>query len=153
VETLRDLDKVKNLANILKTNVAACSSIGHPFMVQLGRNYLDMLNLYKAVSEMIAAAVITQGPIATKTPLIRGMRTIKKEILKLVETFVLKNENDKQVMDTFIPSLFEAILGDYKRSIDLARDSEVLSATASIVGKLKVGFLPVASSNKAFFLL
>ena len=97
-----------------------------------------MLNLYKVVSEMITAAVITQGPIATKTPLIRGMRTIKKEILKLVETFVLKNENDKQVMDTFIPSLFEAILGDYKRSIDLARDSEVLSATASIIGKLKV---------------
>jgi len=128
---------VKNLSNILKTNVAACSSVGYPFLAQIGRIYMDMLALYKIVSEMIATAVITQGPIATKTPLIRGMRTIKKEILKLMETFVSKSENDKMVLDSFIPPLFDAVLGDYKKSIDLARDAEVLSATASIITKLK----------------
>jgi len=97
-----------------------------------------MLSLYKICSEMIAAAVITQGPIATKTPLIRGMRTIKKEILKLVETFVSKSEdNQQQVMGNLIPPLFDAILGDYSKSIDLARDAEVLSVTASIITKLR----------------
>jgi len=99
---------------------------------------MDMLSLYKICSEMIAAAVITQGPIATKTPLIRGMRTIKKEILKLVETFVSKSEdNQQQVMGNLIPPLFDAILGDYSKSIDLARDAEVLSVTASIITKLR----------------
>ena len=47
VETLKDPECVKQLGNILKTNVRACQAIGHPFVTQLGRIYLDMLNVYQ----------------------------------------------------------------------------------------------------------
>lgn len=47
VDTLKDPDVVKQLSNILKTNVRACKALGHPFVTQLGRIYLDMLNVYK----------------------------------------------------------------------------------------------------------
>ena len=47
VDTLKDPDVVKQLANILKTNVRACTALGHPYVHQLGRIYLDMLNVYK----------------------------------------------------------------------------------------------------------
>lgn len=47
VNVLRDPDAVKELANILKTNVRACKALGHPYVMQLGRIYLDMLNVYK----------------------------------------------------------------------------------------------------------
>jgi len=40
-------EAVKQLGSILKTNVRACKALGHPFVVQLGRIYLDMLNVYK----------------------------------------------------------------------------------------------------------
>ena len=52
---------VKQLGNILKTNVRGCKAIGHPFVVQLGRIYLDMLNVYKVLSENISAAVASAG--------------------------------------------------------------------------------------------
>ena len=47
VEFLKDLQAVKQLGNILKTNVRACKALGHPFVHQLGKIYLDMLNVYK----------------------------------------------------------------------------------------------------------
>ena len=47
VDILKDQEAVKQLANILKTNVRSCTAVGHPFVIQLGRIYLDMLNVYK----------------------------------------------------------------------------------------------------------
>ena len=43
---------------------------------------------------MISAQVAAEGLIATKTPKVRGLRTrFKKEILKLVETYISKARN------------------------------------------------------------
>ena len=46
VDVLKDHEAVKQLGSILKTNVRACKALGHPFVMQLGRIYLDMLNVY-----------------------------------------------------------------------------------------------------------
>ena len=35
VDVLKDPDVVKQLGNILKTNVRACKSLGHPYMLQV----------------------------------------------------------------------------------------------------------------------
>lgn len=45
----------------MKTNVAACSSIGSYFYPQIGRIYLDMLNMYRASSGLIDEAVKREG--------------------------------------------------------------------------------------------
>lgn len=47
VDVLKDQEAVKQLASILKTNVRACKALGHPYVIQLGKIYLDMLNVYK----------------------------------------------------------------------------------------------------------
>lgn len=47
VDVLKDQEAVKQLASILKTNVRACKALGHPYVIQLGRIYLDMLSVYK----------------------------------------------------------------------------------------------------------
>lgn len=62
-DILSDSEQVKQMANIMKTNVAACNSIGSPFIVQIARIYMDMLNLYRAVSELISRAVATGGAV------------------------------------------------------------------------------------------
>ena len=49
VDVLKDQEAVKQLGSILKTNVRACKALGHPFVSQLGRIYLDMLNVYKVL--------------------------------------------------------------------------------------------------------
>lgn len=78
------------------------------------------------------------GLIATKTPKVRQLRTIKKEILKLMETFIKKSEDLETVNGNFMPPLLDAILGDYNRNVPAARDAEVLNVMATIIGRLGV---------------
>jgi exportin-1 len=136
-EILKQLEISKNITNILKTNVKACFSIGPSFICQLGKIYLDLLNVYKVYSETISNAVATTGPHVTGTTLIRAMRSTKKEILKLLETFIEKTDDIQVVVQNFIPPLLAAVLGDYKLSIADARDPEVLSLMVVIIDKLQ----------------
>jgi hypothetical protein len=64
VDVLANPENVKIMSNILKTNVSACTSIGSFFLPQLGRIWLDMLGLYKAVSGIISEQVATQGELS-----------------------------------------------------------------------------------------
>ncbi|KAJ3021940.1 Karyopherin transporter [Thoreauomyces humboldtii] len=136
-QTLELPDTVKTLSNVIKTNIAACVSIGGAFYVQIARNYLDMLSLYTAVGEMIASAVATQGLIATRTPKVRGLRTVKKDILRLIETYINKAEEQRLVTENLIVPLLETVLADYARNVEPAKDAFVLSALANVVTKLQ----------------
>lgn len=158
VDVLDNADNVKILSNVLKTNVAACVAIGPFFLPQLGRIWLDMLGLYGAASNTISEAVATQGMsyalcarlgiafsipefeglVATKTPKVRALRTIKKEILKLVETYIRRAEDLEGTNANLIPGLLEAVLVDYQRNVPAARDAEVLNLMATIIGVLGV---------------
>ncbi|XP_046372994.1 exportin-1-like [Haliotis cracherodii] len=137
VEVLKDPDAVKQLGNILKTNVRACKALGHPYVVQLGRIYLDMLNVYKVMSENISSAIATNGESVTKQPLIRSMRTVKKETLKLISGWVSRSNDPQMVAENFIPPLLDAVLLDYQRNVPAAREPEVLSTMATIVNRLE----------------
>ncbi|KAF8939545.1 Crm1-F1 [Dissophora ornata] len=138
-QSLQNLDNTENmkiLASVLKTNVAACGSIGAGYFSQLGRIYLDLLGVYKAVSQLISESVVKQGPVALRTPRVRQMRTVKKEILRLIETYVNKADDLTEVTQKIIPGVLEAVLGDYQRNVEPARDAEVLSIMSTIVSKL-----------------
>lgn len=137
VEVLKDPDCVKQLANILKTNVRACKAIGHPYVAQLGRIYLDMLNVYKVMSENVSSAIATNGDNVTKQPLIKSMRTVKCETLKLISGWVNRSNDPQMVAENFVPPLLEAVLVDYQRNVPAAREPEVLSTMATIVNKLE----------------
>ncbi|KAL2143919.1 hypothetical protein VTI28DRAFT_9907 [Corynascus sepedonium] len=133
---LQDADTIKIIGNIMKTNVSACSSIGPYFYPQIGRLYNDMLQMYAATSQLISEAVAREGEIATKMPKVRGLRTIKKEILKLVETFVDKAEDLQAVRTQMVPQLLDSVLVDYNRNVPGARDAEVLRAMTAMITKL-----------------
>uniref|UniRef100_A0A8C7JQ55 Exportin-1 n=1 Tax=Oncorhynchus kisutch TaxID=8019 RepID=A0A8C7JQ55_ONCKI len=210
VDILKDPETVKQLGSILKTNVRACKAVGHPFVIQLGRIYLDMLNVYKCLSENISAAIQTNGQwgvgwaggcvcvlsscvssvggvsfphasvllavcpllmrlfswrcvlsacgcslggvssphasillvvcisgeMVTKQPLIRSMRTVKRETLKLISGWVSRSSDPQMVGENFVPPLLDAVLIDYQRNVPAAREPEVLSTMATIVNKL-----------------
>jgi exportin-1 len=82
------------------------------------------------------------GNIATKTPKVRGLRTIKKEILKLVDIYVEKADDLQMVNDSMVPPLLDAILLDYQRNVPDAREAEVLNVVTTIVHKLRVSRTP-----------
>ncbi|PPQ68927.1 hypothetical protein CVT25_009021 [Psilocybe cyanescens] len=136
MDVLASNDNIKILANVLKTNVSACTSIGSFYLPQLGRIFLDMLGLYKAVSGIVSETIQKEGVIATKTPKVRQLRTVKKEILKLMETYIKKAEDLDAVNTNFMPPLLDAILGDYSRNVPASRDAEVLNVMATIIQRL-----------------
>ncbi|GAB0135117.1 pre-tRNA nuclear export protein [Epichloe bromicola] len=133
---LQDAETIKVIGNIMKTNVSACSSIGPYFYPQIGRIYHDMLEMYRATSGLISEAVARDGELATKMPKVRGLRTIKKEILKLIETYVEKAEDLQAVRAQMVPPLLDCVLVDYNRNVAGARDAEVLKAMSAIITRL-----------------
>lgn len=142
IEVLGNSENLKILSNVLKTNVSAAKSIGQFFTPQLGRIYMDMLGLYRAVSGIINETVAAQGPIATKTPKVRSLRTIKKEVLKLVDVYVSNTEDLESANTNLMPALFEAILDDYNRNVAPARDAEVLNVMITIISRLESLLIP-----------
>eukprot|EP00455_Lapot_gusevi_P017975 TRINITY_DN1972_c0_g1_i12.p1 TRINITY_DN1972_c0_g1~~TRINITY_DN1972_c0_g1_i12.p1 ORF type:complete len:629 (+),score=223.65 TRINITY_DN1972_c0_g1_i12:149-1888(+) len=138
VSTLFDLKTVKSIVSILKTNNCVASAMGHGYIVQLGRIYLEMLQMYKVYSEFVSNEIATKGPGVTGTVLIRSMRSVKKEVIKLVETFVANAQPADQdaINKNFLPALLDPVLGDYSRNHPNARDAEVLSLFAAIITKL-----------------
>lgn len=75
-------------------------------------------------------------------PKVRGLRTIKKEILKLIETYVDKADDLEMVRTNIVPALLDAVLVDYNRNVPNARDAEVLKVMSVIIGKLSVRWTP-----------
>ncbi|KAF7345640.1 Importin N-terminal domain-containing protein [Mycena venus] len=136
LDVLSSLDNIKVLSNVLKTNVYACTSIGSFYLPQIARNFVDMLGLYKTVSATISEGIAHDGPVASKTPKIRQLRAVKKDVLKLMETYIKAAEDLDAVNTHFIPLLLDAMLGDYNRNIPIAREPEVLHLMSVIVGRL-----------------
>ena len=108
---------------------------------------MDMLNMYRASSGLIDEAVKREGLIATKMPKVRGLRTIKKEILKLINTYVEKADDLHMVHTNLVPGLLEAVLGDYRRNVPDAREPEVLNMMTTIITKLHVRWTPKRSPH------
>lgn len=138
ITVLQNNDTLKVLINVLKTNVSACTSVGSGFYPQLARNFMDLLALYRTISQNINDAIVKQGIVAARTPLIRHMRAVKKEFLCLCQTYIQNAEDVDTVAKDLIPPLFDTILGDYNRTVEAARESQVLHTTAVIIEKLKV---------------
>lgn len=92
--------------------------------------------LYKSVSNIISEAVQSEGVVATKTPIIRGMRSVKKDTLRLVDVYIGHADDLQVLAANFTPPLFETILLDYKTNVESAREPEVLKVTATVVQRL-----------------
>lgn len=135
--SLKDPEIVKQLSNIIKTNVRACQSLGNPYVNQLGKIYLDMLNVYKVMSSNISEAIAQHGELCAKQPLIKSMRVVKKESLNLISSWISKSADPDMVVENFIPPLLDAVLLDYQKNIAAAREAEVLSCMSIIVNKLE----------------
>ncbi|KAI7862138.1 nuclear export factor CRM1 [Spinellus fusiger] len=136
INILSDANQIKLIANVLKTNVSACGAVGPAFIIQLSKIYIDLLTLYSSVGKMITQIIAEQGLIATKTPRIRGLRTIKREVLKLVDAYVEAAEDLHLVNNNMVGPFFDAVLPDYCLSADVARDAEVLEVLATMVTRL-----------------
>ncbi|CAB1100876.1 unnamed protein product [Ectocarpus sp. CCAP 1310/34] len=139
-ESIKHPDTVKEITKILKTNTRVCGALGPLYIHQLSTIFMDVLKIYQYYSENISQAVAEQGELATRLSHIRAMRGAKKEVLRLLTTFIEKagppQAPPDQIAANFLPPMLDPILGDYHRNIAGARDPEVLSLFAQAIEKL-----------------
>lgn len=138
-DILRQRDKMKSFSNILRTNSRVAVSLGPPYLVQLEWLFADMLKVYKAYSTMIQGLVVNGGQYATKTVDVRNMRSVKREVLRVLETSISSaHEKDRdQIRSHIVEQLSEPVLGDYFNSVPDAREPAVLSLYSAIVTFMK----------------
>jgi exportin-1 len=136
-------ENVKRVVLVLKTNNRVASSLGHAYMVQLSRVYVEMLQMYQMYSQFVSMK-IQENVGNSQNTLIRSMRAVKKETLKLIMSFVETcQETDKEIVfQKFIPELMTPVLQDYQRNVAEARDAEVLTLFATIANKLQRAIVP-----------
>ncbi|XP_058093970.1 protein EXPORTIN 1A [Magnolia sinica] len=137
VDFLTNPDVIKTVLNILQTNTSVASALGTYFLSQISLIFLDMLNVYRMYSELISKKLAEGGPFGSKTSYVKLLRSVKRETLKLIETFVDKAEDQPQIGKQFVPPMMDPVLGDYARNLPDARESEVLSLFATIINKYK----------------
>ncbi|CAK5072993.1 unnamed protein product [Meloidogyne enterolobii] len=125
VSIFTDPEVLKNLTHILKTNVAACKSIGAPFFSQLKRILNDMLSIYQVISGNLNKAVNEQGEHVLKWPLIKHMR-VEEALLPI-----------PLVIENIIKPLFSTVLRDYEMNVPQAREPKVLSLLSITIVSLK----------------
>mmetsp|Transcript_11887 Transcript_11887/g.20775 ORF Transcript_11887/g.20775 Transcript_11887/m.20775 type:complete len:629 (+) Transcript_11887:55-1941(+) len=134
-------ETAKEVANILKTNIRVAKSCGPLYVAQLSGFFNEMLEVYNRYGAMISQAVAEKGALAVRYNEVRQMRGAKREVLRLLTTFVERAAAPEAppaaVASDIVPPLLEPVLADYQGSIPGARDPQVLSMFAACVEKLQ----------------
>lgn len=144
-DILRQRDKMKSFSSILRTNSRVASALGPAYLVQLEFVFADMLKVYKAYCGLIQGMVSNGGQYATKSADVRNMRSVKREVLNVLETSigVADEKNREQILTGIVEPLTDIVLGDYYNSVPDAREPAVLSLYSTIVtymkGSLQIG--------------
>jgi exportin-1 len=139
--TLTRPETVRDVTKIVRTHARVCGSCGPLYVTQLGGIYMDLLNVYRAYSRSISEAIAAHGDLATRHQDVRSMRAAKREILRLLSTFVEKcgepEAPPQLVASSFVPPLLEPVLEDYAQAVPAARDSDALLLLATTIDKLR----------------
>lgn len=126
-------ENVKILINIIKTNTATCSTLGEKFSSQIVKLFPDLMFLYRLVSNQIITEA-QQNPQYLLTHKARLLRGIKREILRLLETYL--RSADVATATEMAPSLLSTVLEDYQALPPNLREYEVLACVQVVVSKI-----------------
>ena len=131
---LESQDIIRVIDLIIRINQSVGGAVGNIYCTYLQSLYMDMLNVYKYYSTLISQQLA--HAIGAHTQIIKQLRTLRKNILKLVAIFVRNSTDHVMLAQNFVPHLAQFI-GDYKDNMPDARDPEVISLFATLVTKLK----------------
>jgi len=145
LEFLQDQQVLREISLILRVNERMVSAVGAACHNQLGNIYHDMLKIYKVCSDVISHSTAQQGTQVMGYAHVRLMRNVKRDTLRLVQTFVDTATEQgaaevglsvQQLAQRFIPPLLVPVLADYRSNMPQARDAEVLDLLATLAARL-----------------
>eukprot|EP00746_Dinoflagellata_sp_MGD_P022473 gnl/MRDRNA2_/MRDRNA2_152589_c0_seq1.p1 gnl/MRDRNA2_/MRDRNA2_152589_c0~~gnl/MRDRNA2_/MRDRNA2_152589_c0_seq1.p1 ORF type:complete len:806 (+),score=199.18 gnl/MRDRNA2_/MRDRNA2_152589_c0_seq1:37-2418(+) len=142
--SLQNQQLIREVSLVLRVNERVVSAVGTACQAQLGHIYMDMLKIYKFYSDFISHSIAQQGMSVMNFAHVRLMRNVKRDTLRLVQTFVDRATSEQagdqaivvQVAQRFVPPLLEPVLADYRSNLPQARDAEVLDLLAMLATKM-----------------
>jgi exportin-1 len=144
-EFLQDQQVLRDISLILRVNERMVSAVGAACHTQLANIYVDMLKIYKVCSDFISHSTAQQGAQVMVYSHVRLMRNVKRDTLRLVQTFIDTSAEQgaaelgltvQSIAQRFIPPLLEPVLADYRSNLPQARDAEVLDLLATLATRL-----------------
>lgn len=133
--TLQDIDIIRTIGFIIKANERVAFALGHSYVHHLAKIFQELMQIYKLYSENISLA-IASGPGSYNNIILKATKTIRREILNLIATFIKQSENPEMIVKDFLPVLSDLIT-DYNSNVPNARDPEVLSLFSSLIEKME----------------
>jgi exportin-1 len=117
---LRDAVTIRQIDFFIRVNEAVVTSVGEVYSTYLQTVYSSMLDIYKFYSETISLQIQVLGPTAVNDGLIKILKVLRKNILKLFEIFMKNTNNLSLIASFFAPPLQELML-DYEKGVPDAR--------------------------------
>ena len=132
--SLQNIEVIRTIGFIIKANERVAFALGQSYASHLEKIFLELKQIYKSYSENISLA-IANGPGSYNNSILRATKTVRREILNLIATFIKLSEDPKMIVDDLLPALSELIT-DYNQNVPNARDPEVLSLFSALIEKM-----------------
>ena len=121
---------LKSIDFIIKVNTRVAESVGFLYLSYLRRIFQDLLKMYGLYSNCISNSVKNRQ----NEHMIKPMKTVRRDILKLIQTYI-ERANDFAIFNQeFLPTL-QSLVEDYQHNDPNARDPEVLMLFATLIKK------------------
>lgn len=127
-------DIMSEIENILKLNYSISKALQKKYISQFKLIYSDVLKIYKGYNKTILIG-IEKGDSDKK--IISKMKSIKKQILLLIESFIEISNNVQHLIDNYFPSLFSNILKEFEDNTPELKDPLILSIFTTCISKFK----------------
>lgn len=119
-------DTIRFLSHIIKINQKVAFSVGPTYLAYLSEIFNELIQIYKLYSECISSSIRMTD--------CRPMKTVRRDILKLIQTYIEKEINFDYFNENFLPTL-QTMVEDYYNSDKDARDPETLMLFATVMKK------------------
>eukprot|EP00357_Protocruzia_adherens_P031388 CAMPEP_0115046264 /NCGR_PEP_ID=MMETSP0216-20121206/48648_1 /TAXON_ID=223996 /ORGANISM="Protocruzia adherens, Strain Boccale" /LENGTH=1097 /DNA_ID=CAMNT_0002429317 /DNA_START=4965 /DNA_END=8258 /DNA_ORIENTATION=- len=136
IDQFKDATNLRRLVYIFTVNDRMAKSVGHYFYQQLGRIFMDMINVYQVFSDYISSQVQARGDAVLKTTLLKQMKAVKSCILRLICTYCDRCRDIAMMGNTFLPHM-NNIAQDYANNNPNAREAEVLRVYSVVIEKMQ----------------
>jgi exportin-1 len=129
-QILMDPSNLKMIDHILKVNQRIALSVGPAYLTQLTQIFQQLICVYGHYSSYVSHFQKS----AKNHPLMKPMKQVRRDILKLVQYYIENEVNFGVFNSTILPTL-QGMVADYQSSDPNARDPETLLLFATILKK------------------
>ncbi|EDO17939.1 hypothetical protein Kpol_1010p55 [Vanderwaltozyma polyspora DSM 70294] len=136
-----DPENLVVINNIIKTNSAVCSGMEEGFYSQFEKILEDVVHLYGFSTKFIERIENTSNnatEFEDNINILKLLRGIKRNILKLVKLLMRNVHNQEEVLNFINSEFLDVVLTDFVKSENEVKEVEVLSCMISLVSSTNV---------------